>query len=50
VNPIFRFNPVCHFFARQLPSGFRNPVDDRFNFMPVRKVQAGARWSASLPA
>jgi len=42
--------PSCHFFAFQLPSGFRRPVDDRFNFIPVRKTQAGARWSASLTA
>jgi hypothetical protein len=35
-------NPVGH-FVLQLPSGFRSPVDDRLNFMPVRKTQAGAR-------
>src|SRR6267378_2743807 len=39
----------CH-FALQLPSGFRSPVDDRLNFIPVRKTQAGAGWSASRPA
>ncbi len=50
VNPASHFNPNCHFFAFQLPSGFRRPVDDKFSFMPVRKTQAGARWSASLPA
>ena len=37
-------------FALQLPSGFRSPVDDRLNFIPVRKTQAGACWSASLLA
>jgi hypothetical protein len=50
VNPVRHFNSDCHFFAFQLPSGFRSPVDDRFNFMPVRKTQAGARSSASLAA
>jgi hypothetical protein len=40
--------PFLHFF--QLPSGFLSPVDDRFNFNPVRKTQAGVPWSASLPA
>jgi hypothetical protein len=38
----------------QLPSGFRNRVEDKFSFMPVRKTQAGARrlanWPASLSA
>src|SRR3954447_24711018 len=32
--------PTPH-FALQLPSGFRRPVEDRFDFMPVRKTQAG---------
>jgi hypothetical protein len=41
--------PLRH-FVLQLPSGFRRPVDDKFSFIPVRKTQAGARWSASLPA
>src|SRR5260370_34685826 len=41
--------PSCH-FALQLPSGFRSPVDDRLNFIPVRKTQAGGGRSASLPA
>ena len=50
VNPGFHFNSKCHFFAFQLPSGFRKPVDDRFSFMPVRNTQAGAAWSASRPA
>ena len=31
----------CHFL--QLPSRFRSSVDDRRSFMPVRKVQTGAR-------
>ena len=51
--PVTRFPHffrTCHFFVFQLPSGFRRPVDDSANFMPVRKTQAGARWSASLPA
>src|SRR6476660_9822745 len=39
----------CH-FALQLPSGFRSPVDDRLDFIPVRNTQAGADWSASRPA
>src|ERR1700682_4324139 len=42
-------SPSRH-FVLQLPSGFRSPVDDRLNFIPVRKTQAGARWSATLPA
>src|ERR1700726_755582 len=37
-------------FVLQLPSWFRSPVDDRLSFMPVRKTQAGACWSASRPA
>ena len=36
--------------AFQLPSGFRKVVDERSSFSPVRNTQAGARWSASLPA
>ncbi len=40
--------PRPHFF--QLPSGFLNPVDDRFSFIPVRKTQAGGRRSASRAA
>jgi hypothetical protein len=38
------YRPGSHFlphFVRQLPSGFRRPVDDIFSFMPVRKTQAG---------
>ena len=34
----------------QLPSGFRNRVEDKFNFMPVRNTQAGAVRLASWPA
>src|SRR6266853_2119652 len=40
-------SPTCHFFVLQLPSGFRRPLDDRFNFIPVRKTQAGARRAAA---
>src|ERR1700742_4534505 len=29
------------YFVLQLPSGFRNPVEDRFDFMPVSKTQPG---------
>ena len=34
----------------QLPSGFRNLVDDNGDFMPVRKIQAGGVMAASCPA
>ncbi len=50
VNPAPYFHPDCHFFVFQLPSGFRSPVEDRFNFVPVRNTQAGGDWSASRPA
>jgi hypothetical protein len=37
-------------YVFQLPSGFRNRVEDRLSFIPVRKTQAGARRLASRPA
>ena len=50
VRPFRHFFAACHFFAFQLPSGFRSPVDYSASFMPVRKTQAGVAWSASLLA
>jgi len=34
-------NPTLYFFVFQLPFGFRNSVEDKFSFIPVRKTQAG---------
>ena len=48
---ISRTPHTCFYVAVfQLPSGFRKVVDERFIFSPVRKTQAGACFSASLPA
>src|SRR4051794_8441695 len=38
---------TCMDYVFQLPSGFRNRVEDRLSFIPVRNTQAGARRLAS---
>ena len=44
LNPSKRRCILLFYF--QLPSGFLKPVEDRLSFRPVKKTQAGGRWSA----
>src|ERR1700730_18590682 len=44
---IFQWMPSHHLFSHR-PPGSHKPLDDRFNFKPVRKTQAGARRSESV--